>query len=70
MNERTDGKQPSTEQGPKPIALASGIAMENQGQAAYRAYLDHRPTCQQCQNSLFICAAAKELWETYREARA
>lgn len=59
-----------TGDGPKPLTVAAVAVQENSTQAAYRAYLDHRPGCPQCQQSTFICDEAKTLWDAYREARA
>lgn len=70
MAEHTGGHHLDTGDGPTPLSVVSGNALESKGQTAYRAYLDHRPTCEQCQTSLFICDAAKVLWEAYKEARA
>lgn len=58
-----------TGDGPKALTVAAVTVQENGTQAAYRAYLDHRPDCPQCQQSTFICDAAKELWDAYKEAR-
>lgn len=71
VSERTGGHHLDTGEGPKPIALAAGIAVENKSQTAYRAYLEHRPGCEQCQSGDTLqCAAADALWEAYRLARA
>lgn len=59
-----------TGDGPKALTEAAGNVRENDAQAAYREYLDHRPGCAQCQQSTFICDTAKELWDAYRAARA
>jgi hypothetical protein len=70
MAERTGGHYFDTGEGPKPIALASGIAVENKVQMAYRAYIEHRPNCGECRDGDTLqCKAADGLWETYREAR-
>lgn len=54
---------------PMPLTAMSGRAAEGAALKAYRAYLDHRPTCAQCQQSTFICDAAGELWEAYKAIR-
>lgn len=70
MAERTDGPHNSTGKGLKPIALAAGVATESKVQAAYRAYLDHRPGCDDCKApGTFQCPAAAALWQAYRDAR-
>lgn len=69
MGERTDGPQRNAGAGPKPIALASGIASESKLQAAYRAWLDHMQDCGDCRVAVFKCPAAAALWKLYREAR-
>lgn len=66
----TGGHYLDTGDGPKALTEAAGNVRENDAQAAYRTYLDHRPDCQQCQTSLFICDAAKTLWAAYLAARA
>lgn len=69
MSERTDGHWLDTDDGPKPIALVSGIAMESKAQTAYRAYLDHMQDCEDCPRCAFQCDAAAALWQDYRENR-
>ena len=69
MTERTDGHWRDTGDGPKPIAVASGIAIEGKAQTAYRAYLDHMGTCQDCPQCAFQCDVAAALWREYRESR-
>lgn len=71
MAESTGGHHLDTGAGPKPIALATGIALESKVQTAYRAYLDHRPGCAECQEpTTFQCPTAKRLWDEYRDIRA
>lgn len=70
MAESTGGHYLDTGDGPQPITATAGRALEGAAQTAYRAYLDHRPDCPQCQVSLFICADAEALWKVYKEARA
>lgn len=69
MAESTGGHYLDTGDGPQPITATAGRALEGAAQAAYRAYLDHRPGCPQCSVSLFICADAEALWEAYKEVR-
>lgn len=70
MSETTGGHYLDTGAGPTPLTVASGQIVEAAGQAAYRAYLDHRPDCAACAESPFQCERASELWEAYREARS
>lgn len=70
MAERTGGQKPRTDSSAQPLAVAAGRALEGAAQAAYRTYLDHRPTCEQCRTSLFICTEGQRLWDAYKEARA
>jgi hypothetical protein len=58
-----------TGDGPQPISATSAMIQQTRAQLAYQAYLDHRPTCPQCQQTVFICAAAVDLWEAYKVAR-
>jgi hypothetical protein len=69
MSETTGGHYLDTGDGPQPITAGLGRALEGAAQTAYRAYLDHRPGCQQCAQSTLQCAQAEELWEAYRTAR-
>lgn len=69
MAEPTEGRRGDTEEGAKPLALVSGIAIEGKAQAAYRAYVDHVRACEDCPASTFQCGAAADLWHVYREVR-
>ena len=70
MAERPGGHHLDTGAGPKPLTLASGAVLESKVQAAYRAYIEHRPGCGPCQSGDTLqCAAADALWDAYREAR-
>jgi hypothetical protein len=69
MGDSTGGHYRDTGNGPKPIGHLVGNALEGAAQTAYRAYLNHRPDCPQCQQTTFICDAATALWETYMDAR-
>lgn len=64
----TTGHWLDTGDGPVPLTASMGMALESRERVAYRAYLDHRPRCKQCQNSLHICPAATSLWEAYKAA--
>jgi len=66
MEQHTGGHYLDTGDGPRSITALTGRAVEGAALAAYRAYLNHRPTCVQCQTSLFICDDAKDLWDAYR----
>lgn len=71
MAETTGGYTTPTRAARKPIALAAGNAAEGAAQAAYRAYVEHRPTCGDCrEGDALQCPAADALWEAYRQARA
>lgn len=65
----TAGHWFDTGDGPRPISVTSALVQEGRVQAMYQAYLDHRPGCAQCQQSVFICDAAAELWEAYKTTR-
>jgi hypothetical protein len=54
---------------PQPLSVASSMLLEDKAKVAYRAYLDHRPGCARCQQSLFICQEAKGLWEAFKAAK-
>jgi hypothetical protein len=69
MTEHTGGHYYDGGDGPQPLAMAAGRALEGAAQTAYRAYLDHRPGCQQCAQSTLQCKTAEKLWEAYRTAR-
>lgn len=66
MEQHTGGHWLDTGDGLQSLTAVSGRAVERAALTAYRKYLDHRPTCVQCQTSLFICDTAKTLWEAYR----
>jgi hypothetical protein len=62
---------PAAGQGRTPLAVVSGNALESKAQLAYRAYIEHRPACVDCQEGdAFHCPAASRLWDAYKEARA
>jgi hypothetical protein len=69
MSHDTGGHYLDTGNGLAPIGHLIGNALEGAAQTAYRAYLDHWPTCAQCQQTTFLCDAATELWETYMAMR-
>ena len=70
MTERTDGHWRDTGDGPTPLAVVSGNAIEGKAHRAYRAYLDHAMECEDCPRSMFQCETAAALWRAYRELRA
>lgn len=71
MAEHTGGHHLDTGDGPQPLTLAAGNAYEGVAQAAYRAYIEHRPACDDCrEGSAFQCADAAELWNAYKALRA
>ncbi|MFJ5607956.1 hypothetical protein ACIQCJ_00905 [Streptomyces sp. NPDC093221] len=69
MAERTGGDWLDTGDGPKPLAVASGIALEGRELVAYRAYVDHARECADCPQSAFQCGVAAALWRAYRKVR-
>jgi hypothetical protein len=69
MAERTDGHWLDTGDGPRPLRVVSGAALEGRAQAAYRAYVDHAQGCDECPKSSFQCDEAAALWQVYREVR-
>lgn len=69
MGERTDGWWLDTGDGPKPLAMVSGVAFEGRELAAYRAYVDHGRECEECPQAAFQCDTAAALWRAYREVR-
>lgn len=71
MTEHTGAHFLDTGDGPKPLTLASGAVLESKVQLAYRAYIEHRPGCEQCRaGDTLQCKAADALWDAYREVRA
>lgn len=71
MTEHTGAHYLDVGDGPKRITLAAGAAAESKIQQAYRAYIEHRPGCQECRTGDTLqCKAADKLWDAYREARA
>ena len=70
MAETTGAHHFDVGDGPQRVSVITGYALEGAAQTAYRAYLDHRPDCAQCQTSLFICEDAKVLWQAYKDASA
>ena len=69
MAERTDGEPLDGGDGPKPLAMVSGIMREGQAQAAYRVYVSHARDCEDCRKAAFQCDKAAALWRAYRELR-
>jgi hypothetical protein len=53
----------------QPLAVVSGDAVVGKAHTAYRAYLDHAQSCEDCPKSTFQCGTAAALWLTYREVR-
>ena len=69
MAERTYGPWLDTGDGPQPLVVASGMAIEGKAQTAYRTYLDHMKDCPDCPQAAFQCDVAATLWQAYREIR-
>jgi hypothetical protein len=67
MAEPTEKRWFGGDDGPAPLALASSNAVESRAHVAYRAYLDHAQTCEDCPQAAFQCETAASLWSEYRE---
>lgn len=69
MTENTGGHYLDTGDGPKPLTILTGNALESPVSTAWRAYLDHRPHCADCMESTYRCATANALWAAYTDTR-
>jgi hypothetical protein len=69
MTQTTGGHYRDTGDGPTPIGVLAGNALESRGRTAYRAYVDHSQSCDECAVRLQNCDEGKALWTAYTDAR-
>lgn len=70
MTEHTGGHWLDTGDGPMPLTGAAARVFEGAALEAYRAYLGHAQSCDECKRRLLNCDAGKALWQAYRDTSA